>query len=59
MKAPAQIKKSSAGSRVAEGRNSTTRSNAMTEAHFVILVTIGNLVSPASFRFTGELRGRT
>jgi hypothetical protein len=27
--------------------------------HFVILVTIGNLVSPSSFPFAGQVMGRT
>jgi hypothetical protein len=42
-----------------KGRHVTAKSNAIMETHFMIFVTVGNLVSPSSFPFAGEVRGRT
>jgi hypothetical protein len=57
MKAPAQAKKSSANWWLAEGRNNTTKSEAVMKTHFMIVVTIANPVCPPSVPFAGEARG--
>src|SRR6266404_6260742 len=56
---PAQTTKSSGIWQLAKVRHDTTMSNAVMDTHSMIFVTIGNLVSPPSFPFARQVKGRT